>query len=56
MEYTVFYDQRNRINFQVLADNEREALKKGDKLYERLELPLAYAQEGWIIENDGEDK
>ena len=32
MKYTVFFDQRNRTNFQVKADNEEEA----QDLYEAL--------------------
>ena len=57
MRWTVFFDQINRTNFQVKAENEIEAVKKAEKLYKkRIETPCGDAQEGWIVESDGEDK
>ncbi len=57
MKYTVFFDQINRTNFQVKAEDEEEALRKARKLYKRnLCIPSPFVQEGWAIEADGEDK
>jgi len=57
MKYTVFFDQMNRTNFQVKANNEDEAIEKAEKLYKkRLDIPHTYIQEGWLVESDGEDK
>lgn len=57
MKYTVFFDQVNRTNFQVEAENEEVARNKAERIYKRhLEIPSAYAQEGWIVEFEGEDK
>ncbi len=56
-KFTVFYDQRNRTNYQVLAKDEREAIFKGNRLYKKyFNIPPAEVQEEWIKENDGEDK
>ena len=56
-KFTVFFDQVNRTNFQVLAENEEEAELKADKLYKRrFEIPIPSTQEGWLSESDGEDK
>lgn len=56
-KYTVFFDQVNRTNFQVKANNEEEAEKKADKLYKkRSYIPSASVDEGWLVESDGEDK
>ena len=57
MKYTVFFDQRNRTNFQVNANDEKEAWEKAQKLYkERFCIPSGCVQEGWLVESDGEDK
>jgi len=57
MKYTVFFDQANRTNFQVIADNKQEAKEKAIKLYKRYqEIPSSSVQDGWIVELDGEDK
>ncbi len=63
MKYTVFFDQINRTNFQVKAENEEEAFRKARKLYKRnlsvIMTSLGIQQivrEGWLIEADGEDK
>jgi len=57
MEYTVFFEQENRTNFQVRANNEDEAREKACKLYKkRLTIPSSYVQDGWLEETDGEDK
>jgi hypothetical protein len=56
-EYTVFFDQINRCNFQVLADGRYEALAKAKLLYIKYrELPDYSIQEGFICKTDGEDK
>jgi len=56
-KYTVFFDQRNRVNYQVLAENMAEAELKAVKLYKKnLLIPCPETQEGWICEGDGEDK
>ncbi len=56
-KYTVFYDQINRINYQILAKDKNEAKLKVDKLFkEHLYIPFDTIQEGWLSENDGEDK
>jgi hypothetical protein len=56
-KFTVFFDQVNRTNFQVLAETPQEAEKKGDKLYMRdFSIPISDAQEGWLVESDGADK
>lgn len=57
MNYTVFFDQMNRTNFQVIASNEEEAREKAAKLYKKqLDVPSAHVEEGWIVYSDGEDK
>jgi len=56
-KFTVFFDQRNRINFQVLAKDENEAKFKAISLYKKnIDIPYPITQEGWLIESDGEDK
>lgn len=56
-KFTVFYNQLNRINYQVLAQDKNEARFKADKLFkEYLFVPFDTIQEGWISENDEEDK
>ncbi len=56
-KYTVFFDQVNRTNVQVKADNEDEALIKATNLYKnQMEVPAADVQDGWLSEEDGEDK
>ena len=56
-KYTVFFEQVNRTNFQVMADNEDKAQGKADRLYKKyLELPSGYVQEDWLVESDGVDK
>ena len=56
-KFTVFFDQRNRTNYQVLAENIPEAELKAIKLYKKnLVIPSPEIQEGWISESDGEDK
>lgn len=57
MEYTVFFDQVNRTNFQVEANGEEAAVRKAKILYKKnLDIPSIYVQEKWIVESDGEDK
>lgn len=57
MKFTVFFDQINRINFQVTAKDEEEAREKAEKLYKkRLDIPPSYVQERWLLDSDGEDK
>ncbi len=57
MEYTVFFDQVNRTNFQVKANSEQKAKEKAEKLYKKcLDIPTSYVQEEWIEKSDGEDK
>ena len=57
MRYTIFFDQINRTNLQVKADNEEQARRKAIKLYGKcFEVPTSFVQEGWIVESDGEDK
>ena len=57
MEYTVFFEQVNRTNFQVKASNEEQAQKKATRLYKKyFEQPSRYIQENWMVESDGEDK
>ena len=56
-KFTVFFDQRNRTNFQVLAKDENEAEFKAISLYKKnIHIPCPTTQEGWLIESDGEDK
>ncbi len=56
-KFTVYYDQRNRTNYQVLAKDEEEAVKKADKLYIKgNNYPEVTTEEGWLVEADGEDK
>ena len=56
-KYTVFFDQRNRTNYQVIAKDEVEAAHIGRKLYQKnIFIPNPDIQEGWIIPSDGEDK
>ena len=56
-KFTVFFDQVNRTNFQVLAENEEEAELKATKLYKRkFTVPCPETQEEWLSEKDGEDK
>ena len=57
MKYTVFFEQLNRTNFQVRADNEDEARRKAERLYKKyLEPPSGYVQENWLVDSDGADK
>ena len=57
MKYTVFFDQVNRINFQVEAPDEEMAEKKAILLYRKqFEIPSSSVQDGWIVESDGADK
>ncbi|KKN74995.1 hypothetical protein LCGC14_0384970 [marine sediment metagenome] len=57
MKYTVFFEQVNRRNFQVRADNEDEARREAKRLYKKFsELPSSYVQEHWIVDSDGVDK
>jgi hypothetical protein len=56
-KYTVFFDQRNRTNYQILARNMAEAEMKAIKLYKKNFLtPCPNTQEGWLSEEDGEDE
>jgi len=56
-KFTIFYDQINRTNYQVLAKDEAEATLKADKLYKKeIIIPCCYVQTGWISESDGENK
>ena len=56
-KFTVYIDQRNRINYQVLAEDKQEAGKKGERLYRKhFDTPPISVEEGWIVESDGEDK
>ena len=56
-KYTVFFDQRNRTNYQVLAENMAEAELKAIKLYKKnIVIPCPEIFERWIVESDGEDK
>ncbi len=57
-KFTVFFDQRNRTNYQVLAKDKKEAAQIGRRLYETKKLLVlnSKVQEGWIKESDGEDK
>lgn len=56
-QYTVFFDQINRTNFQVLAETEEQAELIATKLYKKhQEFPTTYVQQGWIKPSDGEDK
>ena len=55
-KWTVFYDQLNKINYQVFAKDKNEAKIKADKLFrECLYIPFDSVQEGWISPMDGED-
>ena len=57
MEYTVFFEQVNRTNFQVKAKDEEEAQRKAARLYgKHFEKPSSTLQENWMVESDGEDK
>ena len=56
-KFTVFIDQRNRINYQILAEDEQRAGEKGKRLYiKHFDTPPVSVEEGWIVESDGEDK
>jgi len=56
-KFTVFYDQRNRTNYQVLAEDKSRAILKANKIYKKnLEIPDVDVQEGWLVEGEGEDK
>ena len=56
-KYTVFFEQVNRTNFQVVANSEEEACRKAINLYKRqIEIPSESVQDGWLVEEDGEDK
>lgn len=56
MKYTIFYDQINRTNLQIKAGTPEEAIAKADKIYrQRLGVPSREAQEGWLVESDGEE-
>ncbi len=57
MEYTVFFEQVNRTNFQVKAKDEEEAYKKATRLYGKyFEEPPSTVQKHWLVESEGEDK
>jgi hypothetical protein len=57
-KYTVFFDQINRTNFQVLAHDKHSAEIKAIKLFRKhnAEIPSSYVQNGWLENKDGEDK
>ena len=57
-KYTVFFEQINRTNIQVIARNEQGALEKAFKIYKRTcgGMPSTDIQDGWLVEDDGEDK
>ena len=56
-KFTVFFDQVNRTNFQVLAEDEAAAELLATKLYKKhFTIPIPSTQEGWLSESDGEDK
>jgi hypothetical protein len=56
-KFTVFYDQIDRINYQILAKDETEAILKANEIYKRkIDIPDGYVQAGWISESDGENK
>jgi len=55
-KYTVFFDQRIRINYQVLADSIGEAKIKGIYLFKKNQkIPIPSVMDGWAKEDDGED-
>ena len=55
-KFTVYFNQMNRTNFQVLAESEEEAIWKAVRLYKKnLELPSYSVEKHWIQESDGED-
>ncbi len=57
MQYTVYFAQVNRTNFQVEARNEEEAVKKAGRLFKKYWYnPPVCVEEGWMMELDGEDK
>ncbi len=57
MKYTVFFDQVNRVNFQLTATDEDKAIAKAARIYrKRFELPSCDIEENWLVEADGEDK
>ena len=56
-KFTVFYDQRNRINYQVLAEDKSRAILKANKIYKKnMIISDVDVQEGWLVESEGEDK
>ena len=57
-KYTVYFEQRNRTNYQIIASNKIEAARIGRELYLRdTKLsPNPTVEKGWIAESDGEDK
>ena len=56
-KFTVYFEQINRTNYQVLAVNIGAAIKKAEKLYRKdVYIPGSSIEEGWIKESDGEDK
>lgn len=56
-KYTVFFEQINRTNFQVKANSKESAEAKAEKLYKKnFYTPCCEAQDGWLVESDGEDK
>jgi hypothetical protein len=56
-KYTVFFDQINRTNFQVLAHDKHSAEIKAIKLYKnKFDIPSSSVENGWLVETDGEDK
>ncbi len=57
MEYTVFFEQVNRTNFQVRASSKEQARVQANKLYKKyIERPASSVQDNWLVESDGEDK
>jgi hypothetical protein len=55
-KFTVYYDQVNKVNYQVLADDMDEAFEKGDALYRKAIGSKSRVKEGWSSEENGEDK
>lgn len=56
-KFMVYFEQVNRTNFQILANDENEAIEKAHKCYRRnFEMPAVEVEEGWRFVEDGEDK
>ena len=56
-KYTVFFEQINRTNFQVLAHDKHGAEIKAIKLYKKkFNIPSIEVENRWLVETDGEDK